>query len=157
MHFCSDRDMTAAPTGLLRTVAAGTLVTASALHVAWGRGSTFPFASEAALTANVVGSSRAPSPAACVGVAACLGTAAVVVAVPARGRLHQLALAALAAGFATRATFGFAGRTDLLVPGSASPTFRRNDRRVLSPLCVALALGIAIPTWRIGGRADAEG
>jgi len=148
VHFCSDRDMTVAPTGWLRTIAAGTLVTASALHVAWGRGSTFPFASDGALTANVVGSSRAPSPASCFGVAACLGMAAAVVAVPARGRLHQLALAALATGFATRATFGFAGRTDLLVPGSASPTFRRNDRRVLSPLCAALALGIAIPTWR---------
>ena len=37
---------------------------------------------------------------------------------------------ALATVFAVRAAFGFAGRTDLIVPGSSSPAFRRNDRRV---------------------------
>ena len=120
---------------------------ASATHVAWGLGSTFPFGSEADLTDNVVGSSRKPSPGECYGVAAVLGAAAVVVAVPARNRAHRSAVVLLATVFAVRAAFGFAGRTDLLVPGSASAAFRRNDRRLLSPLCAAIAAGIAIPAW----------
>jgi hypothetical protein len=135
--------MTKTATSFLRAVTAGALVAASGLHVAWGRGSTFPYSSAADLTDNVVGSSRSPSPGACYAVAAGLGAATVLVAVPARGRVHRAALGALAAGFAARAAFGFAGRTDLLVPGSASAAFRRNDRRLLSPLCTALALGIA--------------
>jgi hypothetical protein len=42
-----------------------------------------------------------------------------------------------------RAALGFAGRTDLVSPGSVSDQFRRMDRRVLSPLCLALAIGAA--------------
>ena len=97
---------------------------------------TFPFASDGALTANVVGSSRAPSPASCFGVAACLGMAAVVVAVPAHGRLHQLALAALATGFATARRIGSAGRTDLLVPGRTRRRPSAATIVVFCPRCV---------------------
>jgi hypothetical protein len=57
----------------------------------------------------------------------------------------------VAATLAVRATAGFAGRTDALVPGSTSPRFRRNDRRVLSPLCAALATG-AVMSLRRGPR-----
>ena len=41
------------------------------------------------------------------------------------------------------AAFGLAGRTDLLVPGSESERFRRLDRRVFGPACLALATGAA--------------
>ncbi|MET0909756.1 MAG: DUF3995 domain-containing protein [Ilumatobacteraceae bacterium] len=129
-------------TSFIRAITAGALLVASALHVAWARGSTCPYSSTSGLTDNVVGSSRAPSPGACYAVATGLGAAAAMVAAPARRPRHRLALGALAFVFAVRAAFGFAGRTDLLVPGSASATFRRNDRRLLSPLCTALALGI---------------
>ena len=140
--------MTINPTDSIRTLTASTLLAAAAIHVAWGRGSSFPFASRHDLTDSVAGSSRPPSPAACAAVATGLAAAAVIVAVPPRGRLHRAALGVLATVFAVRATFGFAGRTDLLVPGSDSPTFRRNDRRLFSPLCAALALGVARPLWR---------
>ena len=55
----------------------------------------------------------------------------------------------VAATLATRAAFGFAGRTDALVPGSDSVRFRRNDRRVFAPLCAALATG-AVMSLRPG-------
>ena len=42
-----------------------------------------------------------------------------------------------------RAVSGLVGRTDLLVPGSTSATFRRLDRRLFSPFCAALASGAA--------------
>ena len=134
------------PTTSIRAVTACSLLAASATHVAWGRGSTFPFGSEADLTDNVVGSSLKPSPRECYGVAAILGAAAALVAVPARSRPHRTVVVLMATVFAVRAAFGFAGRTDLLVPGSVSAAFRRNDRRLLSPLCAAIAAGIAIPT-----------
>ncbi|MFF3128447.1 hypothetical protein ACFVRD_40665 [Streptomyces sp. NPDC057908] len=40
------------------------------------------------------------------------------------------------------------GRTDLLSPGSVSARFRRLDRLVYSPLCVALAASTAITSRR---------
>ena len=46
------------------------------------------------------------------------------------------------------AAFGFAGRTDRLVPGSESAQFRRLDRRVFVPLCLALAGGATCATLR---------
>lgn len=127
----------------IRAVTAAALAGASALHVAWGRGSTFPYRTRAELTDHVVGSSQPPSPGACYTVAAMLAAAASLAATIPRGRLHRLALAGAAGVFATRAGFGFAGRTDLLMPGSTSPAFRRRDRRIYSPICAAVAGGLA--------------
>ena len=119
------------------------MLAASAMHVAWGRGSAFPYGSAAKLADNVVGSARVPRPAACYSVATALAGAAGLVITPSRSRLHRVALGAIAAVFGVRAAFGFAGRTDRLVAGSDSPAFRRNDRMLLSPLCALLAAGIA--------------
>jgi hypothetical protein len=120
-----------------------TLLAASAMHVAWGRGSTLPYGSAEKLADNVVGSARVPPPAACYTVAAALAGAAALVITPTRSRLHRIALGAIAAVFGIRAAFGFVGRTDRLVAGSDSPAFRRNDRMLLSPLCALLAAGVA--------------
>jgi hypothetical protein len=40
---------------------------------------------------------------------------------------------------AVRGTLGLAGMTHVLSPGSTSARFRTLDRRVYSPLCLALA------------------
>ena len=122
---------------------AGALLGIAGVHVLWGRGSSFPFPTTAELTDAVVGNDVVPSPNACYGVAGLLTVAAVAVAgwPHAESPLRRLAVAGTATVLITRAAFGFAGRTDALVPGSNSPRFRRNDRRVLAPLCTALAAG----------------
>ncbi len=140
--------MTTVATTRLRVATSGTLLAASGLHAAWGRGSTFPFTSPAGLTDHVVGAARTPSRGACYSVAAGLAGAAGLVMAPSRGRLHRRMLGTLATLFAARACFGFAGRTDLLVPGSSSPTFRRNDRRYFAPICSGLAFGFAVTARR---------
>jgi len=129
---------------------AGTLLGIASLHVAWGRGSSFPFASTAELTDAVVGNDVVPSPAACYGVAGLLTVAATATAgLPSReSRLRRLTVAGVAATLAIRATAGFAGRTDALVPGSTSTRFRRNDRRAFAPLCAALAAGAVMSLRR---------
>jgi Protein of unknown function (DUF3995) len=118
------------------------MLTISGLHVAWGHGSTFPFSTPAALTDNVVGAPRTPSLGACYAVATGLAGAAALVAIATTRSLHRRALGVLAAIFGTRSLFGFAGHTDLLVPGSASAAFRTNDRWLFSPVCAGLAMGV---------------
>lgn len=103
----------------VRAATATTLVAIAGIHVAWGRGSSFPFGSHGDLTDAVVGSNVTPSPPAC------------------------FAVAALLTVLTARGAAGLAGRTDALVPGSTSPRFRRNDRRYFAPLCLALAAGSA--------------
>jgi hypothetical protein len=122
---------------------AGALAGIAGLHVAWGRGSTFPFATTADLTDAVVGNDVVPSPGACYAVAGLLTVAAAATAgLPAPSSpLRRLTVVGVAATLGTRAAAGFAGRTDKLVPGSDSTRFRRNDRRVLAPLCAVLAIG----------------
>jgi hypothetical protein len=131
----------------------GALLGIAGIHVAWGRGSTFPFATTTELTDAVVGNDVVPSRPACYAVAGLLTVAAAAVAGLPRpdARLRRLAVVGTATTLAIRAAAGFAGRTDALVPGSTSPRFRRNDRRVLSPVCAALATG-AVMSLRTGGR-----
>ncbi len=130
-----------------------TLGAIAAAHVAWGRGSTWPYPTHDALADNVVGRPVVPSPAACNAVAGLLATAAVLVAGPPIGppRVRAVGQAGVATVLGVRAAVGLAGRTDLVSPGSASPSFRRNDRRWFSPLCAALASGAAraaVRSWR---------
>lgn len=141
---CQDESMrTIRP--LLRNATTLTLVGIGALHVMWGRGSTFPFTSRDQLNDTVIGGSATPSPAACYGIAGLLATAGALVAgVPGRSSwLRRAGVCTVTAVLGTRAALGFAGRTDLVSPGSESPNFRRIDRRVFSPLCLALAIGAA--------------
>jgi hypothetical protein len=127
-------------------VAAVALLGLAGVHVAWGRGASFPFATLDELHDAVIGRPVQPSPASCYAVAGLLATAAAATAgAPTRGsRLRKLTVVGAATVLATRAGFGLSGRTDALVPGSASPRFRRLDRRVYSPLCLALAAGAAM-------------
>lgn len=128
-----------------RPVATATAVglgSISALHVLWGRGSTFPFRSVHDLNDQVIGQQVSPSPSACYTVAGLLAIAAGAIDRTARGsRLARPLAIGCGAVLAVRAGLGFGGRTHLAVPGSTSPAFRRNDRRLFAPLCAALALG----------------
>ena len=122
------------------------------LHLRWARGSTFPFRSRAELNEAVIGRDASPSPAACVAVAAALTGAAVVVGRSGTGggAVSRTGAAVVAAVLTPRAAFGFAGRTDLLVPGSDGARFRRLDRSLFAPLCAVLGAGAA--TAALAGR-----
>lgn len=115
----------------------------ASLHLAWAVGSSFPFSSRAELADAVVGARSVPSPGACVGVAVSLLAASAVVAGPPgmpRG-LRRVGAAGAGLTLAGRGTLGLLGRTSLVSPVSTSPRFRHLDRRVYSPLCLALAIG----------------
>jgi hypothetical protein len=126
-----------------RVATAAALGALAGLHVAWGLGSSFPFRDADELADAVVGRRAVPPPGACFAVAgALLAATALVADVGGLPRsVQRLGVGGVAAVLATRAALGFAGRTDLAVPGSASPRFRRLDRGVYSPLCLALAAG----------------
>jgi hypothetical protein len=126
-----------------RFATAATLAAIGGLHVAWGRGSSFPFATERELSDAVVGSDAVPSAGACYTVAAALFAASALVAdAPiAPRRVSRLGRRVVGAVLAVRGVAGLLGRTDVLSPGSASARFRRLDRRYFSPLCLALAAG----------------
>jgi hypothetical protein len=113
------------------------------LHVAWGRGSSFPFSTRDELADAVVGTPRVPGPAACHAVAGALAAAAALVeGAPApTSHLRRIGLLGVAGLLALRGGLGLAGHTDLLAPGSVSERFRRLDRRVYAPLCLALSTG----------------
>lgn len=146
---------TRSPVAIATAVGLGSI---SALHVLWGRGSTFPFQQRHDLNDHVVGQQVNPSPAACNTVACLLAVAAVSVERAARGSssVAKIAAAGCGAVLATRAGLGFSGRTHLAVPGSTSATFRRNDRRIFGPTCAILSLGAAYaamgPTGARPGR-----
>jgi hypothetical protein len=59
-------------------------------------------------------------------------------------RLRRAGARATVAILGVRGSLGLLGRTDILSPGSVSPHFRRLDRRIYSPLCLALA-ALALP------------
>ena len=130
----------------MRAASAATALTLAgigAVHVAWGLGSSFPLGDRAALADAVVGSDTVPGAPESFAVASLLGVAAALVAdvIPGPASLRRLGVVGVATVLGVRAGFGFAGRTHLLVPGSDSPRFRRNDRFVFAPLCAGLAAG----------------
>ncbi len=128
-------------------IAAGTTVgvlgVLSALHLAWGLGSSIPFRSRDELADAVVGTSLVPPPRACFAVAGALAAGAAVAApvVPVPPGVRRPALRVMAGVFALRGALGLVGRTDLVSRGSNSERFLRLDRRLYAPLCVALSLG----------------
>lgn len=124
---------------------AATLAALAVLHATWGSGSTWPASDKRALTARTIGSQRFPGRSACFVVAGLLTAAAALVSghprrVPNVSRAGSVGVAVLT----VRGLLGLAGRTDLVSPGSAGAPFRRLDRRLYSPLCLALA-GLALP------------
>jgi len=132
-----------AMTALVRATTAGALGALAGLHVAWGRGSSFPFHDVDELTNAVAGRRTLPPPRACFAVAGALTVASSFVAdVPRLPRpVQRIGVTGVAVVLATRGGLGVAGRTDVLSPGSVSARFRRLDRRLYAPLCLALAAG----------------
>lgn len=130
---------------LLQASTATTLLAIGGLHAMWGSGSTFPFSDRHQLNDTVIGRGATPSPSACYGVAGLLAASSALVAgLPASdNRLRRAGVCAVTVVLGTRAALGFAGKTELVSPGSVSPRFLRMDKRVFSPLCLALAIGSA--------------
>jgi hypothetical protein len=127
----------------LVTATSVVLAGAAALHVAWGARVSLPGVDGDRMAQAVVGSDDVPSPAACYAVAAALGTASALVAgVPGRlPRLRCLGQVGVAAALGGRGLIGLAGRTDLVAPGPVSDRFLVWDRRLYTPLCLALCAG----------------
>jgi hypothetical protein len=127
---------------LNRAVACG-LIGLSTLHVAWGLGSSFPFASRDELADAVIGTPTVPSPSACFTVAAGLaaGSAFLLDPIPMPRTVRRSGLLGMSLAFGARAVLGWSGHTDKVSPGSNSVRFRRLDRRLYSPICACLAAG----------------
>jgi hypothetical protein len=123
----------------------GVLAAAAALHVVWGLRLPIPGVDGDRMAEAVVGSGDIPPPAACYAVAAALGTASVLVAGAPSGlpRLRRLGQVGVAAVLGGRGLIGLAGRTDLVAPGPVSERFLVWDRRLFTPLCLALSAGAA--------------
>jgi hypothetical protein len=147
---------TARSASIRRATTAG-LVTAAGLHVAWGLGSNFPFASPDEFVDKVVGRQRRPTRRDCFAVAITLGLASTITAVPARHALHRATLDFMTGAFAIRALLGFTGRTHMLGLGGLSPAFRIRDRYLYAPICAALAAGSCTTRWtsKIGATTGA--
>jgi hypothetical protein len=126
------------------TLTAVALFSLAGLHVMWGLGSSFPFRNREELADSVIGTSDVPPLAACMGVAAALTLAAILVTgvAPLPKSVRRIALRIAATVLATRGLAGAFGRTSTLSPGSDSPTFQRLDRRIYAPLCLWLAAGV---------------
>jgi Protein of unknown function (DUF3995) len=125
-------------------VTALTLIGLAALHVAWGRGSSFPLADRDDLAEAVVGTSIVPGPLPCFGVAAALLVAASAVQNRPQWPTgpRGVALTGIAGVFGGRGLLGLAGKTSVVSPGSDGVPFRRLDRRFYAPLCLGLAAGV---------------
>ena len=121
------------------------LVGIAGLHLMWGLGSSVPFRSRADLADSVVGCPQMPGPAACQLVAvSLLGAGALTVDLPVfPPRARRIGRAVVATTLIARGVIGLAGRTDLVSPASTSPKFRRLDRAVYAPLCLALGAAVA--------------
>ena len=108
-------------TALVRATTAGTLGVLAGFHVAWGRGSSFPFRDVDELTDAVAGRRTLPPPGACFAVAGALTVAAAFVAdFPRRAvprRVQRVGVTGVAVVLATRGALGLVGRTDVVVAG----------------------------------------
>ena len=181
MHFTNDSLMgifLAAGTGYGRVMTmrrAGALTASTALfglaglHAAWGVGSAWPAADRRALAGAVIGvrpgpdagpqDSGMPGAGACFAVSGALAAAGALVAGwPARRwpRLHRLGTCGVVGVLASRGTLGLTGQTRLVSPVSESERFRRLDRRIYSPACLALAAlsMLALPGHTSAPQAD---
>lgn len=131
------------------SLAAGGLLAIAGMHAGWAAGASWPFPDRTSLAASGAGMEQPPSPAACLAVAGLLCAAAAFVG----GRPRRAPVVARAgssgvvAVLAARGALGLAGRTSLVSPYSLDAEFKRRDRRLYSPLCLALA-ALAVPGCR---------
>ena len=135
-------------------VAAGGLLVAGGLHLAWARGSSWPLPDRARLSEAVLGGDGLDQggAAASYAVAGLLGTAAALVAGHPRHatRLRRSGVTVVAVTLAARGALGLAGRTDLVSPVSTGAEFRRLDRRLYAPVCLGLSAMTALSLRRAG-------
>ena len=130
------------------STAAAALGGASALHALWATGSGWPMTSPDELADLVVGRRPMPSPAACASVAGALAVAAGMTARAACGRPGRLtdrsqAVATIVSGaLMARGVGGVVA--DLAGVVDATPAFRRWNRRLYNPLCLTLAILVAV-------------
>jgi Protein of unknown function (DUF3995) len=137
---------------LLALGSSAVLASVSALHVAWGFGSSWPFPDRDALAHEVAGTAEMPSPASCFVVGTALaGAAAVAAGVGGDQRLARLARASVAAALIIRGLTGLTGTTGRLVSWTPSGHFTEIDRRRYGPFC--LGTGAAVAASMIRSRA----
>jgi hypothetical protein len=113
--------------------------------VLWATGSAWPAADRETLASAVVGFTELPGPGACIAVAAALGIAAAAVAgLPEPyTRAGRAASAVTAAVLAVRGLVGLAGH---MPNGRYSASFAALDRRVYSPVALAIACAATVST-----------
>ena len=124
--------------GMARRLGVAGLLAVAAVHANWARGSAWPLADRHQLARAVAGRAEMPPAAACLAIAGLLSVAAGLVAGVPRGapRLRRLGATGVVAVLTARGVLGAAG----LTPQQAdSATFAHWDRRLFSPLCLALA------------------
>lgn len=123
---------------LARNLGVGGLLAVAAVHANWARGSSWPLPDRDQLARTVVGSEEMPPATACLAVTALLTVAAGLVAGAPRGapRLGRLGTAGAVAVLAAR---GLVGATGIMPQQRDSAAFAYWDRRLYSPLCLALA------------------
>lgn len=110
------------------------LFAASALHVGWGAGASWPVADRRDLARLVAGTDTPPGPRASFAVAAALGCAAII---SARNDL-RIVRAGVGLALVGRGVAGMAGRTRWLVPWTPAPRFVELDRRLYGPVSAGL-------------------
>lgn len=115
----------------------------SALHIGWGRGSSFPSSDRETLADTVAGTTVVPGPSECFAVAGSLLSAAALImdVVPLNRRVRGMGVAGAALVLGTRGVLGVTGRTGTIVPWTPSERFTELDRRYYGPLCLALSAG----------------
>lgn len=143
-------EMNAAQT--MRTLGAGGLLAVAAVHANWARGAAWPAPDRHTLADAVIGRKEMPGTVLCLAVAGMLTVGAALVAGEPRHlpRLQRFGAAGVVATLALRGAVGFTGVMDA---GRMSPTFARWNRRVYSPLCLALAALCAGSTVQDAARA----
>ena len=131
--------------------ASGSLFALAGLHAAWGAGSAWPFPDRRALADAVIGAADVPGPGACFAVSGALAVAGALVAGWPAGWpvARKVGVTGVAVVLGGRGALGLAGRTQLVSPSSGSVRFSRLDRRVYSPLCLALAAMSAMSAWPV--------
>lgn len=138
---------------LARRIGAGGLLAVAGTHMGWGLGSPWPASDERSLARAVIGHDRMPPSEACFAVAVLLASASALVSGYPRSlpRLRRIGVSGVAATLAARGLIGAFG----LMPRRQrdSDTFIWWDRRLYSPLCLALAslcaFGLAEDAQRI--------
>lgn len=143
---------------IARRLGAGGLIAVAAVHVNWARGSVWPASDAQRLAQAVIGRNRMPGAVPCLSVSALLMLGASFVSgfpqhLP---KLQRAGALGVVVTLALRGVIGASGR---MPHDRASQTFAYWNRRLYSPLCIALAAlcaaGLVLPGDVVRARASA--